>query len=129
MEDFFSHAWFTRVWTLQEIALHCFDPIFFYSDKTITLSIVTQAMSAMSHRGFDHLSVIQEALESHLVLRSKVQKWRALWVRDDRSIDLLITLTSNRNKNSQLREILTMSRRMKASYPVNNIYGIYGICE
>lgn len=105
------------------------DPLFHYGDETINLSQIAHAMAAMIAHGFDHVSVIQEALGPHLSLRSKLQTWRACWSHYDIGPTPFFKFTEHDAARFRLGEILEISHRMDASNPVDKVYGVHGICE
>lgn len=105
------------------------DPVFHYGDETIELSQIAKAMKSMFTHTFEHATVIQEALGSHLVLREKLQTWRACWVREDIGRDPFFKFIAHDGARIQLVDILRQSHHMKASNPLDKVYGMHGICQ
>jgi hypothetical protein len=126
MEGLFCHPWFTRVWTLQEIALNPSSALIYYGDETMEWEEITRAMDVMQKYLFDHYTVLYDALGTFIKMQSQVQRWRSSWSLDF-SLNFLHFDPSDSNR-PQLSDIFTDARNRKSSEPKDSVFGLYGIC-
>lgn len=128
LEDLFHHAWFRRMWTLQEVALNSRSALVYCGDQTIEWGSMTKAMTFMRRFGFDHGSVLVEAMASFRRLQILVNKWRSCWSMDGPSATDL-RFESKMKTRPQLSTILTGARTRESRDPKDKVYGLYGICQ
>ncbi|CZR66362.1 uncharacterized protein PAC_16263 [Phialocephala subalpina] len=126
MERFFCHPWFTRVWTLQEIALNPSSAFIYYGDETMEWKTITRAMDVMHKYTFDHYTVLYDALGTFIKVQSQVQRWRSSWFLDS-SLQFLHFNPSDSSR-PQLLDIFVNARNRESSEPKDSVFGLYGIC-
>jgi hypothetical protein len=126
MQEFFGHPWFTRVWTLQEIALNPNSALVYYGDMEVQWNEIICAMNVMSTFPFEHLTVLDDALGAFINVHSQIQHWRSSWSMD--SSQQLFHFNPSNSRRPELSKIVSYGRNRMCSDPRDKIFGLYGIC-
>ncbi|XTI94843.1 hypothetical protein V2W45_1257337 [Cenococcum geophilum] len=126
MQEFFGHPWFSRVWTLQEIALSPHSATFYYGDRKIEWAQIICAMEVMRTFPFEHWTVLDDALGAFINVRSQIQHWRSSWSMD--SSQQFFHFDPGNDKRPKLSETVSYGRNRICSDSRDKIFGLYGIC-
>lgn len=128
MGDFFHLPWFSRVWTLQEIALNLNVAVFYCGDQSIKWSTMRLAMSRMKKGIFDHYILLKDALYPYLELQD-VQQWRSVWSLDPQISDHCLKFEPLDGPRPQISRILGSGRNNKCSDPKDKVFRLFGLCH
>jgi hypothetical protein len=129
MDDFFRLPWFSRVWTLQELALNLKDATFCCGDQTIEWSTMVKAWDGMKASICDHFFSLDNAMGPYLNLHYDLRWWRSAWTADFDVSDHWLKFERPTGIRPQLSNILSMVRNRQCHDPKDKIFGVFGICQ
>jgi hypothetical protein len=128
MSKVFGRSWFTRIWTLQEIALtNMSETLLLCGRRSIKLDEIIQAHNCLVDLKFDHYRLIADAIKLYCELHYYVVSHRMTGDSDR----LRATLnTQKKDKSSPLiSRIFGQARSKEATDPKDKVFALYGLCK
>jgi hypothetical protein len=138
--EIFDRPWFTRLWTLQEIALaDAYEAVFLCGLQTIKFGDIIQAHARLAQWGseqsykdkanpkFYHHRVIEDAITVHALLRSYVISHRSAggFYQSKRAMH-----PNNGGESMPLiSSIFGLVRKKQATDPKDKVFALYGLCN